>query len=111
MNPFATQTIREIDVAALERSMADGRAHVLDVREEWEFRRSHVPGVLNVPLGQLPRRLSELPTDRPILVICEHGERSLVAAQFLANRGFPAAASVHGGTSAWIASRRPVERS
>ena len=47
-----------------------GAATVLDVRPEDEFRHGHVPGALNIPLGQLEQRLAELPADREIVAYC-----------------------------------------
>jgi rhodanese-related sulfurtransferase len=100
----------EVDVDELDRRLSDGDARVLDVREDWEFRRGRVPGSLHIPLGQLPGRLAEIPHDKPLLVICEHGNRSLVATHFLTVKGFPGTASVSGGTVAWARSNRPIER-
>jgi rhodanese-related sulfurtransferase len=100
----------EIGVEELDRRLAADEASLLDVREEWEFRRGHVAGARLIPLGQLPNRLAELPHDKPLAVICEHGNRSLVAAHFLLVSGFPGAVSVAGGTSAWIRSNRPTEK-
>ena len=100
----------EIDVAELERLLAAGEVNLLDVREVWEFRRGHVAGAQLIPVNQIPARLSEIPNDKPLMIICEHGNRSLVATHFLRVKGFPEAASVAGGTAAWIRSGRPVEK-
>lgn len=110
MHLFGRPKIPEIGVDELERLMAAGGVTVVDVREVHEWRQAHVAGVLNIPLGRLPLEFSKLPLDRRTLVICEHGNRSLVGAEFLMRRGFDGVASVRGGTTAWIASRRPVER-
>ena len=101
-------TKSEIDVAELDRAVSAGEVNVLDVREEWEFRRGHVAGAKLIPVNQIPSRLAEIPADKPLLVICEHGNRSLVATHFLRVKGFPDAKSVSGGTAAWIRSGRPV---
>jgi rhodanese-related sulfurtransferase len=47
-----------------------GTAMVLDVRPEDEFQHGHLPDALNIPLGQLERRLAELPADREIVAYC-----------------------------------------
>src|SRR5579884_942210 len=78
-------------------------ALVLDVREPEEYRHGHVPGAVNLPQGDLASRMDELPQDRPLLVICQGGYRSLRAARFLAQMGFQNVASVRGGTEAWQA--------
>ncbi len=100
----------EIDVDELERRMAAGEVNVLDVREDWEWMRGHVGGAIHIPLGQLPELMFRLPTDKPLAIICEHGNRSLVAVHYLTARGLKGAVSVEGGTSAWIRSKRPLER-
>ena len=50
--------------------LRDGLVTVLDVRPEDEFALGHLPGALNVPLGQLERRLAELPRDREVIAYC-----------------------------------------
>ncbi|TFU27042.1 rhodanese-like domain-containing protein [Thermus tengchongensis] len=87
-------------------------AMVVDVREPWEYAEGHVPGAVNIPLSSLPHRLSELPKDRPLLLVCNSGNRSGVAADFLVNQGFPGEKvyNLEGGTYAWMAAGFPVER-
>jgi rhodanese-related sulfurtransferase len=99
----------EIDVETADEMLKAGTGRLIDVREEWEYRRRRVPGAALIPLSTLAERAVSLPNDTPILVICEHGNRSLVAAQYLRSRGFESAASVRGGTSAWARSNLPVE--
>src|SRR5437588_483443 len=72
--------VPEVDLAALEARSAD--AVVLDVREPEEYAHGHVPGALNLPQAELATRLDELPRDRPLLVLCQAGLRSLRSAQF-----------------------------
>ena len=96
----------EIDVAELERLLAAGQVNLVDVREPWEYRRGHVAGARLIPVNQVPMRLGELPADKPLAIICEHGNRSLVATHFLRVKGHPDAVSVAGGTAAWIRSGR-----
>jgi len=100
----------EITIPEAETLLRDSDACLLDVREDWEYRRGHVSGALRIPIQQLPLRVRELPNGKRTLVICEHGERSLVAAQYLRSRGFSNAVSISGGTSAWAGSGRPLER-
>jgi rhodanese-related sulfurtransferase len=102
--------IPEISVDELDDLLRGDGVHLLDVREEWEFRRRRVPGAVSAPLAQLAGRIAELPRDKPIAVICEHGHRSLAAPDYLRGRGFENVFSVQGGTDAWARSNRPVER-
>lgn len=99
----------EIDVETADGLLKAGTVRLIDVREEWEYRRRRVPGAALIPLNRLVEGAVTMPHDKPVLVICEHGNRSLVAAQYLRSRGFEGAASVRGGTSAWARSNLPVE--
>jgi rhodanese-related sulfurtransferase len=98
--------VPEIDIAALEELVAAG-AFVLDVREDDEYTDGHVAGAIHVPLGTVPERFGELPTDVPIYVVCAKGARSGRAVQFLVRQGLDAT-NVAGGTLEWIESGRPV---
>jgi len=84
---------------------------VLDVRRPSEFEAGHVPGSLHIPYGELPRRLGELPWERPIATICKAGARSGLAASILQREGFEAVLHVaRGGVGGWEKEGRPVER-
>ncbi len=74
---------------------------IVDVREEWEYRIGAVPGSQLVPLSDLPARLGELPTDRELITVCHHGQRSLVARALLVRAGFSRVRSLAGGVDAW----------
>ena len=106
---FARRRIPEIDVDELAALRAGGSTVVLDVREPSEYRQGRVPGVIHIPLGELVARVDEVPRDRPLAVICGHGQRSLGATEFLLRAGFEDVASVAGGTAAWERSGREVE--
>jgi NADPH-dependent 2,4-dienoyl-CoA reductase/sulfur reductase-like enzyme/rhodanese-related sulfurtransferase len=69
---------------------------LLDVREPMELAVESVPGVLNIPIGQLRARLGELPRDREIHVICRSGQRAYLATRILLQNGFKAK-NVSGG--------------
>lgn len=67
---------------------------------------------MNIPLSTLPTRLFELPKDRIILLVCNSGNRSGMAAEFLVNQGFDPekVVNLEGGTHAWTGAGLPVER-
>lgn len=70
---------------------------LLDVREPFEHDICLIPGSLCIPLGQIPERTSEIPTDKPIVSICHHGVRSLRAINFLETKGFSNMHNLDGG--------------
>lgn len=87
----------------------DGDVFYLDVREPAEFARGHLPGAVNVPLGQLRQRHAELPAGREIRVNCGVGQRSYYAVRFLRQLGYDAR-NLSGGYQTWQAlqaSNRP----
>jgi len=81
---------------------------VLDVRNIGEREQGAVEGSLHIPLAELPRRLAEVPTDRPVVVHCAGGYRSSVAASLLRNAGHPDVSDVLGGFNAWRTLHSPA---
>jgi rhodanese-related sulfurtransferase len=75
---------------------------LLDVREPHEVAAWAFPNAVNIPLGQLGGRTSELPDDRPIVVACHSGVRSAAAAEALTRAGW-SATNLAGGAVAWLA--------
>ncbi|MGD0863811.1 MAG: rhodanese-like domain-containing protein [Candidatus Limnocylindrales bacterium] len=110
MHLFSRPITPEIGIDELDDLLRQGSVRVLDVREDWEFRRGRVPGAVSVPLGRLTAQAAALPRDKPYAVICESGSRSLSATDFLLGHGFAGAVSVKGGTGAWARTKRPMER-
>jgi rhodanese-related sulfurtransferase len=93
-----------------ERLDAEPRPYLLDVREPWEFVAGHVPGAQLIPLGELERRVSEIPRDRPVFAICHSGHRSLAAAGYLLAAGYRDVVNVDGGTAAWMERGYPLDK-
>jgi rhodanese-related sulfurtransferase len=63
-------------------------ALILDVRDSGEFQNGSIDGAINIPLGQLRDRLTELPQDKEIWINCGVGQRAYYACRLLAQRGF-----------------------
>jgi hydroxyacylglutathione hydrolase len=82
---------------------------VVDVRAVDEFTSGHLPGATHIPLGRLEERLGELDRARPIVLQCQSGGRSSIAASLLEARGFTRIANLAGGYLAWAAAGLPVE--
>jgi len=98
--------VSEIDVDMLAERQAAGSV-IIDVRMPDEYVEGHVAGAHLIPLPEVPDRLAEVPTDRPVFVVCKSGGRSLKAAEFYVSQGIDAT-NVAGGTLAWIESGRAV---
>lgn len=85
---------------------------LLDVREPFELAAyGAIPGIKNIPIGQITRRLNELPKDKsaPIVSICQRGNRSYEVAHFLVKQGYTNVMNLKGGTTDWVKSDNPVE--
>ena len=75
---------------------------LLDVREplEWDAMNLGGLGAVLVPMGQLPERLAEIPRNRPVVVYCHSGVRSLEVAHFLHAQGYDDVRNLEGGIMA-----------
>jgi len=74
---------------------------LVDVREPHEHQIAHIDGAVLIPLRSLPDRLGELDRDRPIVLFCHHGSRSMRAVEYLKGQGYSRVQSLKGGIDAW----------
>jgi rhodanese-related sulfurtransferase len=88
--------------------MYQSGAFVLDVRTQAEWDEYHAPNTTLIPLDQLQARLSEVPKDREILVVCRSGNRSQQGRDILLAAGYNAT-SMTGGLKEWYAKGYPIE--
>jgi DMSO/TMAO reductase YedYZ molybdopterin-dependent catalytic subunit len=93
--------------ARTAKTMVDGGALLLDVREPDEWYVEHAPAAMLVPMGRVRARDNELPRDRPIVVVCRSGGRSAAVTASLRRSGFDAV-NLAGGMCAWAAAGLPV---
>lgn len=93
--------MRQVSVVEA-RALLEGPAppQLVDCREPFEWRIARLPGALLIPLGETLDRAHELDPDRPVLVYCHHGVRSINAAMLLERAGFTAL-SMRGGIDQW----------
>ncbi len=103
-------TIATLEPAALAPRLAAGDVTLVDVRNRSEWEAGHLPHALHIPLGHLAARLAEIPRDRPIVVQCQSGARSAIAASHLQRLGVVDVHDLLGGFQRWSAERREVVR-
>ncbi len=102
--------VPSIDVTEADRRLRDDpdRPVLLDVREVSEFETVRAPGALLIPMSTFQARVDDVPTDRPILVICHTGGRSAAVTGFLARSGRTDVVNVAGGMEAWANAGLPT---
>ena len=83
-----------------EKLKSSKRPLILDVREPEEYRQGHISGSKLIPLGELNRRLKELPKDKDIVCVCASGSRSTSATKLLIGSGYKAI-NMNGGMFTW----------
>ena len=99
-----------IQAGQLNDRLKDGhQPFILDVRQPEEFRLGHISGATLIPLGELGRRLGEVPRDREVVCICATGHRSVPAVRTLVAAGY-SASSMKNGMLAWQLARFPVSK-
>jgi hydroxyacylglutathione hydrolase len=103
------QTIPAISLAELADGVRSGAVAVLDVRGRGEWGAGHVPGAINIPLGELEQCLDTLPTDRPLVVHCQTGARAAIAASMLHAHGRTGVRLYWDGFAGWSAAGHPAE--
>jgi adenylyltransferase/sulfurtransferase len=90
-----------ISVEELKKKLdAKADIFILDVREPHEYQICNLNGYL-IPLGDLPKRVSELDSSREIVAHCKMGGRSAKAVAFLKQAGFAKVHNLTGGITAW----------
>jgi rhodanese-related sulfurtransferase len=83
---------------------------LVDVRESNEFATVRIPGAVLMPLSEFQTSYDRLPKDRPLLMHCAGGKRSLVAAELLTRNGYEDVANMEGGIVAWQKAGHPTRQ-
>lgn len=92
-----------------EKLKSNKQTVVIDVRQPEEYREGHIAGSMLIPLGELNRRINELPKDREIFCICASGSRSHSATKYLISSGYNAF-DVKGGMYTWQNAKLPIKK-
>jgi rhodanese-related sulfurtransferase len=100
------QTITPLEA----KKMIETRKNLLlvDVRSPEEFQGGSLPGAHLIPFWDFARGRYDLPKDKPILLICAVGGRSLACGQMLAAKGYREVYNLKGGLDAWAEQRVPL---
>lgn len=91
----------DITVQELAERVKNNHLKLVDVREPHELEISRIPNAINIPLGQLAARLSELDSAEEMVIFCKSGSRSARGLELLASAGFKKVKNLKGGINAW----------
>lgn len=93
--------IPQVTAQDLAQSMKHGAVTLVDVRNPGEWSAAHIDGAQHIPLGRLEERLAEIPRDKPIVMQCAAGARSMIGASILKAHGVDRVINLIGGFGAW----------
>jgi rhodanese-related sulfurtransferase len=106
-NDFTNITVKHYKAEFINANVPHA---LVDVRTVEEYQQGRIPGALNIPLDELGDRLSEIPKDVPVVVVCAHGVRSIYGSQIIRFAGFSEVYNLEGGTMAWWMRHLPLEK-
>ena len=107
-SPKGTQSV-EITPAQAFAKYQQG-AFVLDVRSQDEWNQYHIHDSKLIPLDELSNRITELPKDKDIVVVCLSGHRSQSGSAVLQQAGITRVFCLRGGLKAWMDANYPIEK-
>lgn len=102
--------IPQVDATTLERWLEGGSATLVDVRAASEWDVGHIAGARLAPLGRLVEALPSLGDARHLVMQCQSGSRSAIAASLATLHGIPNVVNLRGGILGWQDARLPLER-
>jgi hydroxyacylglutathione hydrolase len=104
------ETLDQVTTSNLYEKIDDNNIQVLDVRGKSEYDGAHIPNAENIHAGYIVDRMEEVPKDKKVVVHCESGDRSSIAASLLQSKGFDNIINLTGGIAAWKQEGYPVEK-
>jgi hydroxyacylglutathione hydrolase len=99
---------RTTQLSTKEVAEREPGTQILDVRSDRQWNSGHIQGAIHIPLGDLERRIGELPREHEIQIVCGSGYRSSIAASLLQANGFTKIGSMDGGMTAWKKRQLPI---
>ena len=104
----AIERVAQTSASHIAARVKSGDVAVIDVRNASEWAHGHLPGALHIPVGHLAERLGEIPRGRPVVVQCQGGTRSAIAASVLLAHGVSDVINLRGGYDEWRREALPV---
>lgn len=104
------ESYEEISPREAKALIEAGQARLVDVRNNAEWEEGFIEGAQHVMLGKLMDHLESIPRDKPVVVQCQSGARSSIAASILQKHGIAKVINLAGGYSRWSQEGLPVKK-
>lgn len=102
------ESYRWISPSEAKQKINDNKINVLDVRNQAEWDENRLKDSTHIMLGKLPDHLDDVPSEKPLLLLCASGGRSAIAASILQANGIKEVYNLAGGINLWMAENSPV---
>ncbi len=103
-------TKESVTVEELRQSLRQSpeQVFIIDLMNQEDFAKRHIPGAVNIPIDELEKRASEIPKDKTVVAVCNRGlTKSELGLQRLHQLGFTDAKKLTGGSTGWFDSATP----
>jgi hydroxyacylglutathione hydrolase len=104
-----TAPFRDLKIEEIKKLIDDGGREVVDVREDWEWNKGHLPGARHVVLNSILANPAAQHFKDGTIFVCQVGERSAVASEMAVALGVKDVVNFRGGTKAWKDAGLPLE--
>jgi hydroxyacylglutathione hydrolase len=101
------EQVPQVSADELKQRLPSNDLVVVDVRNDNEWKEGHIAEAIHIPLGQLAQRVNELPASDNIVVHCQGGTRSSIAASLLQKLGRKNVTNLTGGYRRWLEVQSP----
>ena len=107
-NPVQTNPVQTIDAHTLKQWLDQNAVTLVDVREAGEYARGHLPGAQLVALSSFDPNQIAIDANKELVLYCQSGQRSGLAAQKLVQAGFQDVFHLGNGIGAWVRAGYPI---
>ena len=104
-----TAPFRDLKIDDIRKLIDAGDREVVDVREDWEWNKGHIPGARHVVLSSILANPTAQSFQDGTIFVCQVGERSAVASEMAVALGVKDVVNFRGGTKAWKDAGLPLE--
>jgi len=105
-----TESLGVVTATDLKDLIGKDEVTLIDARDPDEYASGHIPGAVNVYVGNMDTEARNISSEKPVVVTCSWGGRGSLATSILKRRGFKTVFNMLGGMNAWKALNYPLER-